>query len=123
MAVRKIIEGPSSWDIMLGFFSKKEVVFTLGDGVVVRMGGIDGMWDMGDYNSIDPDIDESIDEGYLLCGPDETGNNEIFVEYRTQARQGCCLLVPVGERTDSAFLPAVWSNIMGLHNLYTPRPS
>jgi|GEM_PF-6316470 len=86
MAVQKIINGPSKWDLMLGFFENKGVTFTLEDGTVVFMNGIDAMWDMSLYESIDPDSERLIDEGYLLRGPDEGGDIEIFVEYCTRSR-------------------------------------
>lgn len=123
MAIQKIVNGPSRWGIMLGFFEKKEVTFTLEDGTIVIMNSVDAMWNMSLYDSIDPDSEIVFDEGYLLSGADETGDCEIFVEYCARSRQGICLLVPSREVPGSAFMPWVWSDIMGLDNLYTSRPS
>lgn len=130
MAALTIKQGPSKWDIMLGFFEDKELHFTLDDGTVITMQYVDAMWDM---HGCDPLGDEvapgdkdyfngGIGEGYLLRGPDDTGDYEIFVEYRVRSRHGLCSIVHLNQ-CDSAYMPRIWSEIMGLENTYTDSPS
>lgn len=126
MAAQKIINGPSRWDIMLSFFENRELTFTLEGGTVVKMKYIDAMWDMHACDPFDEDIAKGdvdyfnggVAEGYLLRGPSESGDTEVFVEYRVRSRRGLCSLVSENQ-CDSAYMPQIWSEIMGLDNDYT----
>lgn len=126
MTAQKIINGPSKWDIMLSFFEGKRISFTLEDGAVIEINHLECMWNMTEYNSLTPnaDIDNDDDandpslEGFLLRGLDDSSEKITFIEYYLRSRKGYYAAVEDVE-AGSSFLPEVWSEIMGLDNLYT----
>jgi hypothetical protein len=129
MTTQKIINGPSKWDIMLCFFENKRITFTLEDGTIIEVDEIDCMWNMSGYdsyadvNSFKPNDTDHIDgfvvEGYLLRGYQYASDKLSFIEYLLRSRNGHHAAVEDDERADTSFLPRVWSEVMGMKNIYT----
>lgn len=130
MCAQKIIDGPSKWEIMLALFDGQDIKFRLEDGSVIVMDGIDAIWDMHCYESLGDQIQpEDVDyynggisEGYLIRGALKSSDGEIFVEYRPLSGRGLCAVV-ASEDCNSAFMPRIWSDIMGLVGPYNASPS
>lgn len=124
MAAQNITKGPSRWDIMLSFFERKELTFTLEDGTVVTMEHITAMMNMrgceplvGDF--ILGETGSDIAECYLLRGPVRDTYQDAFIEYRVRSRTGLCAVV--SDADADWLLPSLWSKIMRVDGNYDHR--
>jgi hypothetical protein len=122
-------KGPSKWDVILAFFENREVMFTLMDGTVVTLDGIDALIQHTAYDTLeDPswygeDVSCGTKEAWLITGRCVETGEEAFIEYLPLSRSGLCVLATDIQSSQHWQPQTAWSRIMGITGYpYNPIP-